>query len=722
VAWNSTTTLPEAWSAGGIVDFKVLILGLDDSVVSDVNTTIDFVETRVPVFWTLPVRNNFSDNTFTTVQNSQIDPLEQLLLRAAPVDDIVFVRKPLINVNNVTTSADMKRALKIYDQLTILAWNMGLAQNGVPPFDLPEQITGFNATGFGNSGGSSDRVGNGGDGRITWVSAANYAMTYGHEINHNIDRSSPGSWGLHSRGCNAQSGGALDTSWPYGSDWTIQETGVFQTTNGAFMSMNDQTPDLMSYCLAGTNPDSWWSPYRWQAWIDELKSATPGGDSAPQTSADRAVAGAANGAGVLTVPEDSFYVLGNVYPDGSGEFSQVLRQPGTPDPEGLVGEYSVRVLGCADQTLAENSFPVSFLGDEGEEDPLFTFSFILPAAPESCRIELLLNDVVLDSRTVSDHAPTVTVVAPNGGENWSGRQVVQWTADDADSDPLQFTLLYSADGGVTWEVIAAMIDGYAQEVDFDLLQGSESALIRVLASDSGNTGEDDSDAVFTVAGRETEIQILTPSQGDFFPPDTPIKLNGFARDGSGYPWPEEGLLWSTTGGVAGRGSSLDIVLEEGVHPIALIAMDGQTIAGVEVIEITVSDTPGEISFDAVAYPVEEVNGEVVLRVVRTGSPLGPASVFFQTEDGAAVSGGDPGLGEDDFVAVPQNDDNRLEWGDGEVGERFIRIGINQDGTLEGPEDFSVLLTPVNSESLGIGQATVIIGKALEETIFKDGFE
>ncbi|MGA9575458.1 MAG: HYR domain-containing protein, partial [Lysobacterales bacterium] len=535
VVWNSTSRLPVSWSAGGPVDFDVLIRGLDDSAVASLGASIDFRPTRTPVFWTVPIRNTLSPTNITVATGAQIDPFEQYIQRVAPMADIDIVRRPVLNVNNITTSTGLKSKLKDYDHLAILVWMLGLASNGVPPFDLPEQITGFNATGLGNiGGGSSDRLGKGGEGRITWVNQGANRITYLHEINHNIDRKQTSTWGLHVGGCGSQNGGPIDPNWPYGAGTLvtdagvqIQEVGVFPNTMGTFNSVSDTTPDFMTYCSSGFG--QWFSPYRWQAWVDEFNRATPGPDGMP-LGAGQGVSELRGAGDGLPIPADSFYLLGRVYPDESGEILQVLRQPGIPDAEGLIGDYRVSVLDCGDAVLAENSFPVSFLGDEGEDEEYFSFGFILNAAAESCTIELLHNDDVLDSRFISGNAPVVTLTTPNGYEEWTGVETVQWTAQDADDDPLLFTLLYSADAGMTWEPLGTRIDANEFEVDSSQLPGSDNAIIRVLASDGVNTGQDDSDAVFSVAGRPVQVRILTPTDGDRFPSTHPIELTGTAMD------------------------------------------------------------------------------------------------------------------------------------------------------------------------------------------------
>lgn len=80
------------------------------------------------------------------------------------------------------------------------------------------------------------------------------------------------------------------------------------------------------------------------------------------------------------------------------------------------------------------------------------------------------------------------------------------------------------------------------------------------------------------------------------------------------------------------------------------------------------------------------------------------------------------FGNDDYIAIAVDSANRLEWGDGEVGERFFSVVVNDDGVAETPETFQVLLEGVSGETLGQGSATVIITSGDSDTIFSDGFE
>jgi hypothetical protein len=127
-------------------------------------------------------------------------------------------------------------------------------------------------------------------------------------------------------------------------------------------------------------------------------------------------------------------------------------------------------------------------------------------------------------------------------------------------------------------------------------------------------------------------------------------------------------------------------------------------------------------FTSAQFTTREDDGQVILTIVRNGGASGPASVLFHTVDGTAVSGGDPAQGEDDYVAIPELAENRLEWADGDSAERTIVIPINPDGVFENDENFEVVLTPLDVEQLGVASASVLIQAEEAAPIFSDGFE
>jgi hypothetical protein len=55
-----------------------------------------------------------------------------------------------------------------------------------------------------------------------------------------------------------------------------------------------------------------------------------------------------------------------------------------------------------------------------------------------------------------NQVPVLTLVTPQGGEVWKGKQTIRWTASDPDRDTLFYNVSLSGDGGKTWQPIGGM--------------------------------------------------------------------------------------------------------------------------------------------------------------------------------------------------------------------------------------------------------------------------
>jgi len=96
--------------------------------------------------------------------------------------------------------------------------------------------------------------------------------------------------------------------------------------------------------------------------------------------------------------------------------------------------------------------------------------------------------------------PTVTVLAPNGGETLTANAptTVQWTATDP-SGVAAIDIFLSDDGGATWRPVALAISNSGTYTLFPPNRPTGQALVRVEALDNAfNRGGDQSDAAFTI--------------------------------------------------------------------------------------------------------------------------------------------------------------------------------------------------------------------------------
>ncbi|PWR73502.1 PKD domain-containing protein [Methanospirillum stamsii] len=111
--------------------------------------------------------------------------------------------------------------------------------------------------------------------------------------------------------------------------------------------------------------------------------------------------------------------------------------------------------------------------------------------------------------------PTLSVISPNGGEDWvvETEHQITWSAENVDT--ASYRIEYSIDSGVNWILIDDAVSGSSVSYSWTIPETpSELALIRVIAKDSSGTTiiEDDSDNVFTISAPCTKT--ITATAGD----------------------------------------------------------------------------------------------------------------------------------------------------------------------------------------------------------------
>jgi hypothetical protein len=215
---------------------------------------------------------------------------------------------------------------------------------------------------------------------------------------------------------------------------------------------------------------------------------------------------------------------------------------------------------------------------------------VVPWVDGTVSIDIRIGNKVVKTVPVTA-TPVVTLTSPNGGEPLGGAKFpVTWTASDIDSTDLTYTLLYSADDGVTWQTAAGNIKDKQFLVDPDRLPGSTTARFRVIATDGVSTAQDDSDAPFTVADKAPRVNIDSPGDGATFTSAHTVVLTGAATDIELGELDGPAMTWeSNLDGRLGEGSSIGTNLTPGVHTITLTANDGKTPAVSTSISITITD-------------------------------------------------------------------------------------------------------------------------------------
>ena len=168
------------------------------------------------------------------------------------------------------------------------------------------------------------------------------------------------------------------------------------------------------------------------------------------------------------------------------------------------------------------------------------------------------NFVTIDFSLLEAVPPTVSVLSPNGGENWTAGsvQTIGWGATDA-SGIAYVDIEYSTDGGVTWDVVATgvtmtgAIGTYTWTVP-NIPATSNNCYVRVTAYDNaGNSASDVSDAPFTIfVPLVVTSVVVNPATASLKVGNTQV-FTATAYDQYGNPMPGVTFTWSVSNPAVG---------------------------------------------------------------------------------------------------------------------------------------------------------------------------
>ena len=230
---------------------------------------------------------------------------------------------------------------------------------------------------------------------------------------------------------------------------------------------------------------------------------------------------------------------------------------------------------------------MAIAGGVGQVFP--SFKQVLPPQTGLASIVLKHGTKTLDTRVVSANAPTVTLLAPNGGETISDTFQAQWQAGDADGDPLTFSLQISRDGGTGWLPITRDITGTTYTLDAAYLPGTDHARLRVIASDGVRTGTDSSDADFTVPNHAPQLRITRPGDGSYHRADSLLFLTAEAQDREDQDIAAQ-IRWNSDhDGALGSGREVMArTLSVGTHTITAVVTDTGGLTVTAAVDITIT--------------------------------------------------------------------------------------------------------------------------------------
>ena len=195
--------------------------------------------------------------------------------------------------------------------------------------------------------------------------------------------------------------------------------------------------------------------------------------------------------------------------------------------------------------------------------------------PESTdRLQLVKGDTVLMALERSPGAPTVELPSP---ELDTGKEAlfVQWSAVDADSDNLLFTLQYTPDGGSIWRTLKTDYPSFGAAVSTSLLPGGIAAQLRLFATDGMNTSVVYSEP-FVLDTHLPQVGIIGVTNGEMIPFGVQVELVANAYDAEDGPVAAEDLDWEVSGDLSMTATGETLILKDllpGFYQVSLTAED-----------------------------------------------------------------------------------------------------------------------------------------------------
>ena len=313
-----------------------------------------------------------------------------------------------------------------------------------------------------------------------------------------------------------------------------------------------------------------------------------------------------------------------------------------PEPPGS-GGYVLELLDASGTVLRSVRFAaqtaVADASGGSEAGPsLQAWAVSVPDAPDYASVRVTRRSapglpaaVAEAQRSASD--PTVSVTSPAAGSTVSGEFLeIAWRGSDADADQLSYVVQYSADGGDSYETLAADYRSMSLSVPREHVAGSWTARVRVLVSD-GTRSTAARSALFTVANNTPRVSIARPGDGAVYGGLAPLVLEASARDSEDGLLEASALSWSSSiDGPLGTGTRLTVHtgdLTEGAHTLTVTATDNSNATASATIAVTVTDAnEAPAPADDIAHaPVgATVRGDVLANDTDPEGDINPASL------------------------------------------------------------------------------------------------
>ncbi|MFH1905834.1 MAG: hypothetical protein ABIL11_00355 [Chloroflexota bacterium] len=375
----------------------------------------------------------------------------------------------------------------------------------------------------------------------------------------------------HLYGLDDEYGGGSTGRPVYGSSW---DGSLFRTETGG--SIN-----FMGQVHLGS---PWVDSQTWNTLLGILKVTDVSGTQ--KTAALNAWMPRLDDRLVTEIEGPALIVEGVVGQDGRATLESMTPIHRYETPAANQGTFTLRALDEQQNVLAETQFDGLFSDQYDDISPIVPFLVVLPV-PDPDQVTLITisqaGGTILASLERSPSIPTANFDPIPAISD--APVTISWQANDADGDVLLSTLFYSANGGLTWQVLGTDLPVNSLTVDSQELPGGESRFL-LIVNDGMNEVEVVS-APIMVPNRPPVVVILD-TYGTTFESGEPVALQGFSDDVEDGSLPDGNFYWSDElGQIVWQGYNMQAELPVGQHKITLEVTDTDGQVGSASIDITV---------------------------------------------------------------------------------------------------------------------------------------
>jgi CSLREA domain-containing protein len=227
-------------------------------------------------------------------------------------------------------------------------------------------------------------------------------------------------------------------------------------------------------CCASTN-----SPYQLDSWFPKVTYERFLNTRVSSTSLSLFTPTSGNNQYLL--------ITGFIYANGQTTLTPWYRLPGSPpDPPSGHGDYSVELLNDLGAIVYRSEFDVSFnVGKQPVLVDAVPFGFSVPYFDSTAAVILRHNGSIIAQRSVTYHAPIVTITTPQPDRYLQLGNQIRWIGTDPDGDMLSYSVFLSDDKGNTWSPLATDIS--EDHLTISSLTPPGEYVVKLVATDNINT-------------------------------------------------------------------------------------------------------------------------------------------------------------------------------------------------------------------------------------------